>query len=219
MTLDNLRYALILNNKMLLDRLKPFIHKHDNLPTLNGLGADENDHLLFNGDLVNEQYEVTDDEIEKIVNEVMTELDKTLGDDSGNSGGEEDDNPPTLPEPPAPEEPEEPEQPEVTAVTITAQPQDIAIEHGQTGTVTVEAEGTGLTYQWYGLDVSGNGVQLGETPTYSGATTNTLSVAVHDNFVELYGESGKSVYCVITDAYGNTITSNTIIVTVTENEG
>lgn len=215
MTLDNLRYALILNNKMLLDRLKPFIHKHDNLPTLNGLGADENEHLLFKGNLVNEQYEVTDDEIEKIVNEVMTELDKTFGDDSGNNN-EEDDNPPNIPEPPAPDNPEEPE---VTAVTIVTQPQSIAVEHGQTGIITIEAEGTGLTYQWYGLDVSGNGTALGETPTYSGATTNTLSVAVHDNFVELYGENGKSIYCVVTDAYGNTITSNTIIVTVTENEG
>lgn len=94
MTLDNLRYALILSNKALLGRLKPFIHKHDNLSTLNGLGTDDKDHLLFNGNLVNEQYEVSDDEIEKIVNEVMSELDKTLGNDStdnSESGGNKDD--------------------------------------------------------------------------------------------------------------------------------
>lgn len=212
MTLDNLRYALILSNKALLDRLKPFMHKHDNLPTLNGLGVDDNDHLLFQGNLVNEQYEVTDAEIEKIVDEVMSELDKSLGDNSGNTGSGSENN--------DPEPPEESDQSPVTpiGITITQQPEDIAVEQGQVGTVTIEATGNGLTYQWYGVKADGNPAQLGETPTYSGSNTDTLSVTVSDSFVDQYGEDGKLIYCVITDADGNTVTSNTITVSVIENE-
>lgn len=219
MTLDNLRTALILNNKMLLDRLKGFLHKHDNLETLNGLATNDTENLTFKGNLVNEQYEVSDADILQIVNEVMNELDKTLGNngsDNGNTGGEDEDN--NNPGNDKDDNSSNPPVPEPTPLTITVQPQDTAIEHGQSGTVTIEATGDGLTYQWYGLDTSDNGVALGETPTYSGSTTNTLSVTVHDNFVELYGESGKSLYCVITDSHGNTIISNTIIVTVIENE-
>ncbi len=76
MTLDNLKFALILNNKMLLNRLKTFMHAHDNMTVLNGLGVDKDNHLLFKDKLVNEQYEITDAEIKAMVDEVIAALDQ-----------------------------------------------------------------------------------------------------------------------------------------------
>jgi len=76
MTLNNLKYALILNNMKLLDRLKSFLHTHENLDTLNGLSANDASKLLFNGNLVSEENNITNEEIKQMVDQVMAELDK-----------------------------------------------------------------------------------------------------------------------------------------------
>ncbi len=94
MTLDNLKFALILNNKMLLNRLKTFMHAHDNMTVLNGLGVDKDNHLLFKDKLVNEQYEITDAEIKAMVDEVIAALDQEGTDPT-----------PTTPDTPTPDPP------------------------------------------------------------------------------------------------------------------
>jgi len=73
-TLNNLKYALILNDKKLVQYLKQFLHSHDNLPTLNGLSVNDTGDLTFNGNIINEQDILTDEQIQQMVDQVIAEL-------------------------------------------------------------------------------------------------------------------------------------------------
>ena len=84
-------------------------------------------------------------------------------------------------------------------ITITSQPEDYTGEVGTKATFTVAAEGNELTYQWQYQNV---GSSYWQNSSQSGSTTNTLTVPVTE------ARDGQKYRCVITDADGNTVTSN-----------
>ena len=83
-------------------------------------------------------------------------------------------------------------------LAITEQPTDSEALLGESYCVTVEAKGEGLKYQWYfrnaGADIWYK----------SGVRDNT-----YDD-VMTKARAGREIYCVITDAYGNTVTSDIV---------
>ena len=85
------------------------------------------------------------------------------------------------------------------AVTITAQPENVYAEKGAPVEVTVKAVGDGLTYQWYVKNQGGKRYSL------SGSTEPTYVTEMTDK------ANGRRLYCVVTDQYGNTAKSTTVI--------
>ena len=84
-------------------------------------------------------------------------------------------------------------------LVITAQPVD-QIAPGGYVYFTVSAKGDGLTYQW---QWSADGKTWGKT-TLTGYSTNTLRVGVSTT------TDGRQYRCVITDEYGNSVTSSPV---------
>ena len=82
-------------------------------------------------------------------------------------------------------------------INISEQPQNQYVASGETAIVAVVAEGEGLTYQWYYKDVGKSSFEKSST-----TTATYLSVINSDR-------DGRQVYCVITDAAGRTITTET----------
>ncbi|MBQ9414701.1 MAG: hypothetical protein IJU16_06210 [Clostridia bacterium] len=90
-----------------------------------------------------------------------------------------------------------------TPLAITSQPQSVGAEKGEEATISITAEGDGLTYQWQ---------KLSESPRspgwydIAGETGTTLTVS---------GERGTYRYhCIVRDQYGNSVTSDTATLTV-----
>ena len=85
-----------------------------------------------------------------------------------------------------------------TPLAITAQPADVEVAEGITAKTTVQAQGDGLTYKWYykNADAADFTVSSIKTATYS-----TTMDEVRD---------GRQVYCVITDRYGESVTTDTV---------
>ena len=87
-------------------------------------------------------------------------------------------------------------------LSIKSQPKDVTAKAGETVSYTVEAAGTGLTYQWqYSLD--GGKKWL----TSTGWTSATCSFKGAENY------SGRQFRCVVKDASGNSVTSAAVIYT------
>lgn len=86
----------------------------------------------------------------------------------------------------------------ITELKILTQPESVRVAEGSKATVSVKAQGDGLKYQWYYANA-------GKT-TYSKAdvTGRTYSVTMNDS------RDGRRLYCVITDAYGNTVTTEKV---------
>ena len=82
---------------------------------------------------------------------------------------------------------------------ITGQPQDVKADVGSAASVSVKAEGEGLTYQWQVS--SSNGERWGNT-SLAGNKTTTLTFTVLSNY------EGRLFRCIVTDKNGNTVTSN-----------
>ena len=83
-------------------------------------------------------------------------------------------------------------------LAIVTQPTDATAVMGENYCVTVEAQGDGLTYQWYFKNA---GSDVWHT---SGVKDNT-----YDD-VMIASRAGRQVYCVITDIWGNTVTTETV---------
>ena len=84
-------------------------------------------------------------------------------------------------------------------VKIVTQPTDVTVAKGKVAKVTVQASGDGLTYQWYYKN--------------AGASKFTLTDTFKSNYYQVSmtaARSGRQVYCVITDKYGNSVTTNTV---------
>ncbi len=90
----------------------------------------------------------------------------------------------------------------LSMITITRQPVDTEVAPGEMLFVTVKAEGKGLKYQWY---VKNPG---SETFIKSSITTNVYSYTMNA------AKDGRQVYCVITDKYGNSVTTDTVTLTM-----
>lgn len=86
-----------------------------------------------------------------------------------------------------------------TTVTITAQPKTTYAKEGGKISVTVDAAGDGLNYQWY---IKNNG---GSKYSKSSVTAATYSATMSDKV------HGRRVYCVVTDQYGNRVQSATAL--------
>jgi hypothetical protein len=74
----------------------------------------------------------------------------------------------------------------------------------ETFCVTVEAQGDGLKYQWYWRNVGS------ENWSISGQRDNT-----YDD-VMTRARHNREVYCVITDIWGNTVTTETVTLICTD---
>ncbi len=84
---------------------------------------------------------------------------------------------------------------------ITQQPEDCYVNAvGETVSVSVEAQGEGLTYQWYYKNANANSFSK------SSITTATYRTAMRESY------NGRQLYCVIADAYGNTVQSDTVTI-------
>ena len=84
-------------------------------------------------------------------------------------------------------------------VKITVQPQSVKVENGKTAKVSFTAVGDGLTYKWYYKNAG-----AGDFSYTSSYKTNSYSVNM------TAARSGRQVYCVVTDQYGNTATTDTV---------
>ena len=83
--------------------------------------------------------------------------------------------------------------------TITTEPKTTYAKQGATAKVTVKAKGDGLKYTWYFKNA-------GKTKyTKSSVTKSTYSVKMSDSV------NGRYVYCVVTDKYGKTDKSKTVV--------
>lgn len=91
---------------------------------------------------------------------------------------------------------------ERTPLEIAVQPVDATAEYSKKATVTVETQGDGLTYQWYYCDVGSTEFQKGKI------TKAAYSLAMNAS------RDGRQVYCIVTDIYGNKITTDTVTLTI-----
>ena len=91
---------------------------------------------------------------------------------------------------------------EYKSLSITTQPKTAYAKLEEKAKLTVEVEGDGLTYQWYVKDVGDSKYFLSsiDTPTYSVKMTEA--------------KHGRKAYCVITDAYGNSVKTKTVYLRV-----
>lgn len=86
----------------------------------------------------------------------------------------------------------------ITAQIIT-QPKSTKVFEGETATVSLKASGNGLTYKWYYKNAKASKFSVDKN-----FTGNTYSTEMNSKI------SGRQVYCVVTDQYGNSKTSNTV---------
>ncbi len=96
--------------------------------------------------------------------------------------------------------------PDVTAPSITTQPGNATVKVGETATFTLAASGTALTYQWQIDRNDGNGWVNIAGANEASYTTSTVNISC----------SGFKYQCVVSNSAG-TVTSNTAVLTVTEN--
>ena len=90
----------------------------------------------------------------------------------------------------------------ITALlTIISQPSDVEVAVGEKISVSVQALGDGLTYQWYYKNIGGKAFAVSSFKTRS--YSMTMQEFCHQ----------RQIYCVVTDAYGNSVTSQTVTIT------
>ena len=92
-----------------------------------------------------------------------------------------------------------------TPLAIVQQPTDSVVEEGETAAVTVNATGDGLKYAWYYKNTTGN--KFTKTGTFTGPT---YTMVMNES------RSGRQVYCKITDAYGNSVTTDTVTLSMVQ---
>ena len=84
---------------------------------------------------------------------------------------------------------------------ITRQPESVQQELGKKFAITVQAEGEGLSYQWYVKESGAKAFKVSSNKTSSYAYT--MQHYMHN----------RQVYCVVTDANGNQVTTETATIT------
>ncbi|MBR2852530.1 MAG: hypothetical protein IKB91_09130, partial [Anaerotignum sp.] len=94
----------------------------------------------------------------------------------------------------------------VDELAITKQPCDAAAVLGEKVSVSVKAAGYPLKYQWYYRDAGAKNFSRSSIKE----STYTLTMTEE--------RANREVYCVITDAYGNTVTSETVRLLLAVNE-
>ena len=93
-------------------------------------------------------------------------------------------------------------------VTITKQPQSIAVANGEYVHISFTAEGEGLIYEWYYKNK--DSTTFRKTTAY---TSNRYELAMDAS------RDGRKVYCVVTDAEGNSVQTDTVAMYMTDKRG
>ena len=93
------------------------------------------------------------------------------------------------------------DQPVEVVFEITKQPENVTVSKGSDAAVTVEATGKELTYTWYYKNPGNKKFYVSGSAFADG---NTYSIPMYA------WRDGQQVYCVITDADGNTLTSDIV---------
>ena len=88
-------------------------------------------------------------------------------------------------------------------VSLVSQPEDAYAAVDAKATAMVEADGDGLTYTWY---IKNKGAKSYATSSVKTATYSTVMSS---------SSRDRSVYCVVKDAYGNEVRSNTVVLHMT----
>ena len=81
-------------------------------------------------------------------------------------------------------------------IVITSQPYSQTVKLGKSLTLSLTAEGSGLTYQWYCKKAGDTGWKV-----WNGYTAASISATANANW------NGMKVFCVMADQYGNTTSS------------
>ncbi|MBO5671010.1 MAG: InlB B-repeat-containing protein, partial [Clostridia bacterium] len=89
-----------------------------------------------------------------------------------------------------------------TSLAITGQPENASAASGKRVEVSVTAAGDGLTYQWYVAVTSADNF------IKSSITKSTYGTTMDES------RSGRRIYCVVTDAYGNSVRSDTVTISM-----
>ena len=93
---------------------------------------------------------------------------------------------------------------------ILSQPEDFTGISGETAVFTVEAEGTGLSYQW---QYCNEGSSVWRNSSMAGSTTEAISVEIASY------RNGQKYRCVVTGASGHSVTSDAAKIIVGAAEG
>ena len=91
-----------------------------------------------------------------------------------------------------------------TVASITAQPIDVTAAAGETVYFSVTAKGDGITYKWQYKKTEGSW----SNTSMEGAATPKITVPV------IKSRNGYQYRCIVTDKYGNSVTSNAATLTV-----
>lgn len=94
----------------------------------------------------------------------------------------------------------------VEPLDILRQPEDAYAVPGENAVVSVEASGYPLTYKWYYRNKGSQDF------TRSSITSDTYTLTMSEE------RNGREVYCVITDAHGNSVTTDTVTLNLAVNE-
>ncbi len=84
-------------------------------------------------------------------------------------------------------------------VKLVEQPKNAVAPNGETIKIAVDAKGDGLTYKWYFKNKGAS--KFSYTSSFN---SNTYTAVMNDT------RDGRQVYCVITDQYGNSVTTDTV---------
>ena len=84
-------------------------------------------------------------------------------------------------------------------VSIITQPSDAFAANGEKATVSVKAIGEGLTYKWYYANEGST--KFTSTNSFKGSSYYVTMNEIRD---------GRQIYCVITDRYGNQVTTSVV---------
>ncbi|MBP3387615.1 MAG: hypothetical protein J6L23_03670, partial [Clostridia bacterium] len=90
-----------------------------------------------------------------------------------------------------------------SGLEITKQPTSVIAANGEKVETTVTVAGEGLTYTWY-YTSNGKTNQFFVSSVTSATYTTTMDAT----------RDGRKVYCVITDKYGNTVTTDVVTLTM-----
>lgn len=91
---------------------------------------------------------------------------------------------------------------------VTTQPKSVTVAKNKTVKVTVKATGDGLKYQWYYAKKGSSSYKK-----ISGATKSSYSVKMTSSV------NGRKVYCKVTDKYGNSVKSNVVTLSMSNDLG
>ena len=86
-----------------------------------------------------------------------------------------------------------------TPLEILTQPKSVKVAEGKKATVTVEAQGDGLTYKWYYKNPGAS--KYTYTASFTG---NSYSITMNED------RDGRYVFCRVYDKYGNMVKTNTV---------